>query len=218
VITHRHKRRLNRALHELRRPLQTLALLDDDATSVSEEGRRGVLELVRCALDDLDRAVNGGRPAGGTRLVSCRQLVLGCLERWRPAAASAGGFKLYWDAGPAWARVDPARVAQAIDNLIANALEHGGPPLIVTGAMVAGRLRITVANGGGTAVKGEEDAGHRNGDRPDRRDDPRRGHGTGVVEDVASAHQGRFALCRTGDGCVAALELPLADTRYAQAA
>jgi len=35
---------------------------------------------------------------------------------------------------------------------------------------------------------------------------------------VAGAHGGRFALCHTGSGCVAALELPLAEPGYARAA
>jgi hypothetical protein len=39
-----------------------------------------------------------------------------------------------------------------------------------------------------------------------------------VVSEIATAHRGRFALCRTGSGCVAALELPLADPSYARAA
>ena len=220
MITSGHRRRLNRALHELRRPIQALALLEGVAVPATpQESRRGLLELVRCALNDLDHAVNGGSPRRSLRLVSCHELVLGCLERWRPAAAGAGGFKLYWDAGPAWVEGDPERMAQAFDNLIANALEHGGPPLIVTGATVAGRLRITVANGGRVEVNGNQRGpANQNGDRPGRRTNPRRGHGTAVVSEVASAHRGRFALCRTGDGCVAALELPLADTRYARAA
>ena len=206
MITHRHRRRLNRALHELRRPVQALTLMDGGAVA----SRRGLLELVRCAIDDLDHEVNGGPPPREIRLVSCHQLVVGCLERWRQAAAPTGGFKLYWDAGPAWVEGDPARMAQALDNLISNALEHGGPPVIVTGASVAGRLRLTVANGGPVERNG-------NGSAPERHD-PRRGHGTAVVSEVAVAHHGRFALCRTGNGCVAALELPLADTRYARAA
>jgi hypothetical protein len=101
-------------------------------------------------------------------------------------------------------------MAQAFDNLIANALEHGGPPLVITGATVAGKLRVTVANGRSDRPE-DGKASSRNGD-------PRHGHGTAVVSEVASAHEGRFALCRTGRGCVAALELPLADPRYARAA
>ena len=77
---------------------------------------------------------------------------------------------------------------------------------MVTAATVAGKLRITVANG-------------RSGDerRRDERD-PRRGHGVAVVSETASAHRGRFAICETGSGCVAALELPLAEPGLARAA
>jgi hypothetical protein len=70
---------------------------------------------------------------------------------------------------------------------------------------VAGRVRITIANGVGKTA-------------PPRDRDPRRGHGTEVVSEVASAHRERFALCETGSGCVAALELPLAEPGYALAA
>ena len=227
MITPGHRRRLNRAMHELRRPLQALTLLepgDHHGESDWGAGRRGLLELVNAALVELDRAVNGGQtPARSTRFL-VRDLVLGCIERWRPAAAGAGGFRVLWDAGPAPVEGDPVRMAQAIENLVANALEHGGPPLIVTGTRVAGRVRITVANGraqdgaGSPGSPGSPvgvEGNGRNGSAPT---DPRRGHGTAVVAEIASDHRGRFALCRTGDGCVAALELPLADPRYARAA
>lgn len=211
MITRGHRRRLNRAIHELRRPLQALALLDDGAWpppgSPPAAGRRGLLELVSSALDDLDRTVNGGEPPRTVRSFCCRELFLASLEHWRSAAARAGGFKVFWDAGPALVEGDPVGMAQAFDNLIANALEHGGPPLVITGATVAGKLRVTVANGRATTGEGAR----RNGD-------PRHGHGTSVISEVASAHRGRFALCRTGGGCVAALELPLADPRYARVA
>jgi signal transduction histidine kinase len=211
MISRGHKRRLNRAIHELRRPLQALALLEDGAGpppgSPPAAGRRGLLELVSEAAADLDRIVNGGKRPRAVRPFCCRELLLASLERWRPAAAGAGGFKVFWDAGPALVEGDPVEMAQAFDNLIANALEHGGPPLVITGATVAGRLRLTVANGHAKADRSVE-----------RSSDPRHGHGTAVISEVASAHNGRFALCRTGGGCVAALELPLADPRYARAA
>jgi two-component system, OmpR family, sensor histidine kinase MtrB len=209
VITPAHKRALNRALHELRRPLQALVLLEErsgqPAAAPPSASRRGLLEVAASALQELDGTLNGGAPARPVQRFNCREVVFACLERWRPAAARAGGIRLYWDAGPAPVEGDAARMAQAFDNLVANALEHGGPPVVVTGARVAGRIRVTIANGGGE-TGGIEDR------------DPRRGHGTEIVSEVASAHRGRFALCRTGSGCVAALELPLAEPGYARAA
>ncbi|MDX6605484.1 MAG: hypothetical protein QOD14_24 [Solirubrobacterales bacterium] len=209
MITPAHKRALNQALHELRRPLQALVLLEDGsgqpAASPPAASRRGLLEVAASALQDLDGALNGGVPCRPERRFSCREIVFACLERWRSAAARAGGIRVYWDAGPAPIEGDPARLAQALDNLVANALEHGGPPVVVTGARVAGRIRITIANGAGQHA-------------PSGAHDPRRGHGTQVVSEVASAHRGRFALCQTGRGCVAALELPLAEPGYALAA
>jgi signal transduction histidine kinase len=193
--------------------VQALVLLEDGsgqpAAAPRMAGRRGLLELAASAIEDLDRAVNGGTPPASPRRFSCRELVLGCLERWGPVAAGSGGFRVYWDAGPALVEGYPSRMVQALDNLIANALEHGGPPLVVTGARVAGRIRVTVANGAGRATGGGAET--TNGD-------PRRGHGTELVSEIASAHRGRFALCRTRSGCVAALELPLADREYARAA
>ncbi len=214
MISRGHRRRLNRAIHELRRPLQALTLVEDGPGpppgSPPAAGRRGLLELVCAALDDLDRTVNnGGAPQRTGRPFCCRELLLASLERWRPAAAVAGGFKVFWDAGPALVEGDPVR--------------------IVAGVRQPDRQR---ARARWAAAGDHRRHGRRQGpgDRRQRsvrewRDelggmdgDPRHGHGTAVVSEVASAHRGRFALCRTGGGCVAALELPLADPRYARAA
>jgi signal transduction histidine kinase len=209
MITPGHRRALNRALHELRRPLQALVLLeqasDRPAAAPPVASRRGLLELATSALKDLDGVLNGADPPRPPQRFSSRDVVLGCLERWRPIAARHGGIRVYWDAGPAPVDGDPGRLTQAFDNLIANALEHGGPPLVVTAARVVGRLRITIANGLGR-------------DPAPTPGDPRRRHGTEIVSEVATAHGGRFALCQTGTGCVAALELPLADPGHARAA
>ena len=105
MITPAHKRALNRALHELRRPLQALVLMEEGsgqpAASPPAASRRGLLEVAASALQDLDGAVNGDRGSRPSRRFSCREVVLAALERWRPMAARAGGFRVYWDAGPA---------------------------------------------------------------------------------------------------------------------
>ncbi len=217
MVTPRHRRRLNRAVHELRRPLQVLALLegaDGPGRNGREAARRGLLELARCALAELEGELNGSDlPPRARRQVSGRELLEAALERWRAPAELAGGIRVYWDAGAAPVLCDPARLSQALDNLLANAIDHGGRPRVVTGASVAGRLRITVANGPGPG-----------GARPGLGDpaaapgDPRRGHGVELVTAVATELSGRFALCRTGSGCVAAFEVPLCDQGLALAA
>src|SRR5689334_16641062 len=86
MITPGHKRALNQALHELRRPLQALVLLEDtpDRASAPAGSRRGLLELASGALRDLDGALNGCEARRPPERFSSREVVLGCLERWRP--------------------------------------------------------------------------------------------------------------------------------------
>lgn len=207
-------------MHELRRPLQALALIEEPGPAPPAlQGRRGLVELACSALTELDAVVNGSGAAPARRRCSGRELVHAALARWRPAAEASGGIRVFWDAGDAALFGDPVRLSRALDNLIANAVEHGGPPLVLTAAVVAGRLRLTVANGvrgGGAAEPADENGA--SGSAPGGCADPRRGHGTELVSEIAREHRGRFAFCRTGSGCVAALELPLADESLARAA
>lgn len=206
--------RLNRAMHELRRPLQALLLLEAGGSvpGASPPGgaRRGLLELALAALEELDREVNGRGREQVRRRVCGRSLLLAALERWRHAADEPSRISLFWDAGPAYLEADPIRVAFALDNLLANSFEHGRGPLVITGARVSERLRITIANRDGGNGRRDRKDGENRGSR--------RGHGLPIVSEVAREHGGRFAFYRSGEGCVAALELPLADARIALAA
>ena len=206
MITPAHRRRLNAAMHELRRPLQAMALGAGPGAQEDVAGH-GLLELASSALAELDLEVNGGRrgPDARVGIAPCRDLVRAAVER-RRAASPRPVIALHWDAGPAVLRCDPVGVARALDNLLENAVEHGIPPFMGAGATAAGRVRVTVANG-------------RAGDERVRRGaDPRRGHGVGIVREFADTHSGRFAICETDSGCVAALELPLAEPGSAHAA
>ena len=186
---------LNRALHELRRPLQALVL--------ASGGERGpgahALRVALTALCDLDREINGGERRLELRPVDCRALVQPAVERWAGvAAATRRALTLRWRAGSASVLADPDRVAQALDNLIDNALRHGGLRVFVDAELCAAGVRITVGDTGATAVpiRGPRDARH--------------GHGLAIVSRVAAEHGGRFRMLRTAAGAYAALELPLA--------
>jgi signal transduction histidine kinase len=192
----RRRAALNRCLHELRRPLQALAL----SGGRRDGGDGGQLQRAIEALSGLDREINGGAPAPRRR-VDLRALVEQAVERWRGPAIRAGrqlGFA--WRTGSAEVVCDPEAVSRALDNLIANAIEHGSGPVRVEGSSRPGCVRVHVANRAAPAPT-----------RMTATDDPRRGHGLRIVRSIAADHGGRFAACRHRDGASAVLELPLAE-------
>lgn len=190
----RRRASLNRAVHELRRPLQALALSSAASRVPGAEAIRGAV----AALGDLDRAINGGPRRFAPRPVVCRTLVQAAVERWRgPALASDRSLVLRWRAGSATVMADPERLARALDNLIHNAILHGGRRVRVEASSFAAGVRISVVDSGtpgsGSAARG----------------DPRHGHGLRVVSTIAAEHGGRFLLRTSPAGTRATLELPL---------
>lgn len=195
VRASRRRGALNRALHELRRPLQALVL-----SSGRDEGPGAhALRVALTALDDLDREINGTERRVEMRPVDCRALVQPAVERWRGvAAATRRSLVLRWRAGAVTVLADPDRVAQALDNLIDNALRHGGLRVYVDAHVCAGGVRISVRDLGGAPQP-----------QPRLRD-ARHGHGLAIVSRVAAEHGGQFRMLRTPAGATASLELPLA--------
>ncbi len=209
----RRRERLNRALHELRRPLQALALAPPPP---ARAGLPGQLEAAAAALAELDRELNGGCVTRRRRTVDARELAAAAVGRWRAAAAAGQrSIALRWHANGTRVHCEPAAIAGALDNLIANALEHGSGPIELEGVVRRGRLRLFVCDG--SDASGDRRRGRRElvARRPAGlagrwRTDPRRGHGLAIVADVAAEHGGRFAACRHAAGASAVLELPLA--------
>jgi signal transduction histidine kinase len=207
----RRRSALNEALHELRRPLQAAALASGPrlAGSGADEDP---MELAAAALERLDRAINGGPTAPARGAVDGHLLLDSAVRRWQARAKLCdGSLELRWNAGRAALSGDRVALAQALDNLIVNAIEHGGPTIVVAARLREGRLRIAVV-----------DSGHASRPRS-RRNSPaevvarisgrnRRGHGLGVVRRIVTAHDGRFALRSTERGSLAVLELPLAES------
>jgi signal transduction histidine kinase len=176
------------------------------------------MELAAAALERLDREINGGSPTPVWGSVDGAALIQSAVARWQAQVHLAdGSLEMRWNAGHALLRGDRHALGQALDNLIVNAIDHGGPTIVVAGRLREGRLRIAVVDSGRAA-------------RPrSRRNGPaqviarlsgqqRHGHGLAVVRRVVADHGGRFALRHSERGSLAILELPLTEAEPGLAA
>jgi signal transduction histidine kinase len=174
------------AEHELRGPLQAIALaLEPRGSSGNADVLRPELERARVALADLSAARSGERAKVAGELVRLDRLV------WRAVTASdvvarrsGGGVHLDWSAGPVAIRANYGRLAQALSNLLANALEHGGGQVRVTGRRTTRGIRVEVRDSG-------------------------RGHGLAIATKAVREAGGTLSAGRAGSGTAVAIELPL---------
>jgi signal transduction histidine kinase len=83
-------------------------------------------------------------------------------------------------------RANHGRVAQALSNLLANAVEHGGGQIRVSGRRTSRGIRVEVRDSG-------------------------RGHGLAIAAKAVRDSGGTLTAARAGSGTAVAIELPLAD-------
>lgn len=194
VVLARRTRRLNCALHELRRPLQGMSLALG-ARAPNRNCALACLEQASGALEGLDLTINGARHSAPRTLArtALAEIVDSLERRWRfaPVEVEAPATSVALDA-------DPVRLGAALDNLVSNALRHGRAPVRVRALTTSGTARLEVRDGGpgGQAVT--------------RPGDPRHGHGLRVAGEIAAHHGGTvIGPGRTATGeTVAALSLP----------
>lgn len=216
----RNRLALNRALHELRRPLQAMALLLPESPAVASAAPSwtGGLppplgpEPIRQAIDalrDLDREVNGRpRARKGRELLAARLMADACVRRWRAHARLNGStIDLSWTGPDVLVRGDSASLAAALENVLVNAIEHGGSHITVLGGEVAGRLRITVRDSGDREPSGGDSTGS----------DPQgiadvAGHGLGleIASGTVMEHGGKLEWDFGERGSVVEIYLPVA--------
>jgi len=105
---------------------------------------------------------------------------------------------------------DPARLRQALDNLITNAVVHGGPDVEIAVALrVDDALRIDVSDSGPGIAEDELERIFHTGIRldPER---PGTGIGLALARSIAGGHGGALTVeSRSGRGTVFTLSLPL---------
>ncbi len=197
-----------RASHEVRGPL-TVALLALDGMvargELAHDAARGLelqLRRARLGLDDLAAAPRGEQARDRLEPVAITGLLAQVALAWRPVAA-AQGVELRVAPRPGAVLADRGRLAQAVGNLVGNALEHGSGPVEIRARTQGDRLRLEVHDDGpglaapiGTLTRRRRGA---------------RGHGLAIAAAVAERHGGRLTAGPSDGGATVALELPLHD-------
>jgi signal transduction histidine kinase len=114
---------------------------------------------------------------------------------------------------PATVSCDPARVAQALSNLVSNAITHGAPdrPVRIRGSHSASALEIAVSNEGETIPPQVQESLF----QPFRRGSELRSTGLGlglhIASSIATAHNGRLSLTSAQGTTTFRFEIPLLD-------
>jgi signal transduction histidine kinase len=197
-----------RADHELRGSVTVLSLAAERLRRMPG-ARRQVepleleLERLRTALADLAAARRGRRATDSPALVMLEPLARGALGAWASELGAQGReAKVDWNAAGASVRAAPGRLAQALGNLMANAVEHGDGSVEVRGRRTSGGVRLEVRNAlarGRTLAGPGED----------------RGRGLSIASSAAEAAGGALRFESRDGKAIAALELPV-DRRTAR--
>lgn len=180
------ERFLLEASHELRTPLTVLGVLLDEA-SADPAAAPDVLVRARRQIDRLATVTSAlllrARTTAGAAAVTLEPLRLDQLVE---AAVAETGAGVQLHAEPAVVTGSPELIAQAVRNLVDNAVRHGAPPVVVT--VLADGVEVTDA---GPGIPPRER-------RRVRRPGVGRGVGTGtglaIVEWVARLHGGALTL------------------------
>jgi signal transduction histidine kinase len=199
----RRRAALNEAVHELRRPLQVLSLSLPTEPSPAAPVESS-LRLAAVALERLEREVNGGPHEEAVTEVSVGRLIEEAAQRWRKPAASRGRtLKVESNADLTFVYGDRFSLSQALDNLLSNALEHGGEKVRIRVRLQGDWVCISVIDSGSASTVKARCR------RPKRKGRNRHGHGLRVVARIAKRHGGSFTLRRAAHGAEATLQLPM---------
>jgi two-component system OmpR family sensor kinase len=217
----RERRMLADASHELRTPLTVLRAevqlalrrprdageLHAALESVARQSER--LSHLAEDLLVLARADDGRLPIRGEPLAA-GDLLDAAARRAAAAARAAGRTLAVRGALEAVLLADPDRAAQALDNLVANALAHGGGDVELAARRVDGRVELHVTDHGAGF---EDELLGRAFERFSRGDPARAGEGTGlglaIVAAIAEAHDGDAAASNLpGGGADVWISLP----------
>jgi signal transduction histidine kinase len=213
-----------RACHELRGPLTAVRLglsFGSRCGELSADRLRAIdTELGRAALalQDLGDLGRAGPRIRELERVDVLGLVSDCVRAADGLADERGvGMTRIWDGPPVSVWGDRLRLAQALGNLIANAIEHGGVPgapslvgatrgeaVEIRGAVGESVVRIEVSDAGPGLPAPIAQLTRRA-----RRGAGTRGRGLAIAAAIVETHGGRVSTAPAERGARVVLELPL---------
>ena len=202
------------AIHELRGALTAIQLGGDTLeANAGGHDRASRLDALRMQIErateavaDLDALVLSRRNPDTSmpELVEIGEIVRRRAAAWdRLAFARGGGVELRWQVPRAIVRADPKRLCQALDNLIANGLDHGGGIVTLEGRLDDGAVHIAISDRGPGIA-------HPLTDLPRVPWHAQHGHGLAIVRRAVELHRGRLTATSEARGTNVEIELPLA--------
>lgn len=202
---------LDVVVHELRSPVAALTAISAALAKNSSDaaGRRDLVRLAIAACHGISRTL-GDANVSSVRL---QRVDLEALVGDAVAAARLEGADARAEIDPDIASVDadPARLRQALDNLVRNAMTHADESEIVVRARMDGGQALVSVSDQGAGIAPADQA--RIFERGTRLEASRPGSGLGlaVARAIAVAHGGSLTVESTpGEGATFSIRLPLA--------
>ncbi len=209
-----------RACHELRGPLTAARLglsFGSRCGELSPDRLRAIdTELGRAslALQDLDEFGRRSPRMRELEKLDVRELMADCTHAADGLADLMGVAMIAsWDGPRVAVWGDRLRLAQALGNLISNAIEHGGGVVATRGVVGEETVRIEVCDDGAGLPAPLADLVRR-----PRRGQGTRGRGLAIATAIAGAHGGRVLTAPADRGARLVLELPLSPSAHGPAA
>jgi two-component system sensor histidine kinase GlrK len=216
---------LRHVSHELKTPLAALregvALLEDGVTGDLSASQREVARILRqntyALQSQIEDLLRFNAAVFEARELQRRRVELGgLLQRViddQRLQAQARQLRMEVTGGPAWADVDPDKMATALGNLLSNAIRFSpeGGTIEFELSQHDGAARIQIADGGPGVAPADRDRVFEpfyRGERQPRGAARGSGIGLSIVQEYVAAHGGRVELLPDGPGARFRIELP----------